>query len=49
MYIFVLSFNIISIFRSKDKKSSIRIKVINYIHDILENHRELANDINSKC
>jgi len=33
--------------RSKDKKSSIRIKVINYIHDILENHRELANDINN--
>lgn len=33
--------------RSKDKKSSIRIKVINYIHDILENHRELAVDINN--
>ncbi|ORX42769.1 hypothetical protein BCR36DRAFT_587040 [Piromyces finnis] len=33
--------------RSKDKKSSIRIKVINYIYDILENHRELASDINN--
>ncbi|ORX87238.1 hypothetical protein BCR32DRAFT_240370 [Anaeromyces robustus] len=33
--------------RSKDKNTDIRIKVVNYVHDILENHRELAGDINN--